>query len=84
MSALTILSPAGWVGWFTCATAAALVPVVALWVLLQRFFLRKRVRRFLHSRGFLVCERCGYDLRGQVTPICPECGRPFAVVPKVT
>ncbi|MBN2446961.1 MAG: hypothetical protein JXO22_09560 [Phycisphaerae bacterium] len=27
------------------------------------------------ERGGLHCQGCGYDLHGQVTPRCPECGR---------
>jgi hypothetical protein len=30
--------------------------------------------RVIERRG-LNCTRCGYDLRGQTTPRCPECGR---------
>ncbi len=31
-------------------------------------------RRHLQER---VCDKCGYDLRGQIEPRCPECGEPF-------
>ncbi len=31
-------------------------------------------RRHLQER---VCDKCGYDLRGQLEPRCPECGEPF-------
>ena len=31
-------------------------------------------RRHLQER---VCDSCGYDLRGQLEPRCPECGEPF-------
>ena len=31
-------------------------------------------RRHLQER---VCDSCGYDLRGQIEPRCPECGEPF-------
>jgi len=26
-----------------------------------------------------VCRKCGYDLRGQIAPRCPECGEPFDI-----
>ncbi len=35
---------------------------------------RKAVRGYLLLRGVLVCLNCGYDLRGQEVPRCPECG----------
>ncbi|MCA9242551.1 MAG: hypothetical protein KDA32_01250 [Phycisphaerales bacterium] len=42
---------------------------------------RRRFRRFLRERlttlGVPVCLGCGYDLRGQEEPRCPECGRGF-------
>ncbi len=45
------------------------------------WFWRRRCRRFLRERliaqGIPICLRCGYDLRGQTEPRCPECGTPF-------
>lgn len=42
---------------------------------------RKRMRRYLRERlneaGIPVCIPCGYDLRGQTEPRCPERGAPF-------
>lgn len=42
---------------------------------------RSRMRRCLREdlvlRGIPVCVPCGYDLRGQGEPRCPECGTPF-------
>ena len=41
---------------------------------------RRRCRRYLRAqlieRGIPICLKCGYDLRGQVDPRCPECGTP--------
>jgi len=37
--------------------------------------IRGPLRRFLRRRSGL-CQRCGYDLKGNVTGVCPECGRP--------
>ena len=31
------------------------------------------LRRERRAKG--LCERCGYDLRGNVSGVCPECGR---------
>jgi hypothetical protein len=35
------------------------------------------MRKRLNELGRPVCLHCGYDLRGQTHPRCPECGRPF-------
>ena len=47
------------------------------------WFWRHRLRRYLReqlvARGIPVCVKCGYDLRGQSVPRCPECGTPFDV-----
>ncbi len=40
--------------------------------------LQRRLREELVARGIPVCIACGYDLRGQTEPRCPECGREFA------
>lgn len=39
---------------------------------LKRIAREKRVRR-----GEAICIECGYDLRGQTEPRCPECGTRF-------
>ena len=42
---------------------------------------QRGVRRFLRvqlvKKGVSVCLNCGYQLRGQVEPRCPECGTGF-------
>ena len=44
----------------------------------HRFWLRRLIQRNLReqlvARGVPICLECGYDLRGQVEPRCPECG----------
>lgn len=35
------------------------------------------MRKFLQEQGVAICLLCGYDLRGQMTPRCPECGTAF-------
>jgi hypothetical protein len=35
------------------------------------------VRKRLLELGIPICLHCGYDLRGQTEPRCPECGRGF-------
>jgi uncharacterized paraquat-inducible protein A len=49
-------------------------------LLLARVFYRrvqKCLSRELIKYGYPVCMECGYDLRGQTQPRCPECGAPF-------
>jgi hypothetical protein len=43
-----------------------------LW-LLKWYRSRKYERRVAHR----LCVNCGYDLRGQTVPRCPECAQPF-------
>ncbi len=47
------------------------------------WFWRHRCQRFLRQQliasGIPICLKCGYDLRGQTEPRCPECGTPFDV-----
>jgi hypothetical protein len=43
-------------------------------------FRKRRAREFrklLRAQGIPICIHCGYDLRGQTDPRCPECGRAF-------
>ena len=37
------------------------------------------LRQCLIDHGIAVCIKCGYDLRGQEEPRCPECGSPVHV-----
>ncbi len=53
-----------------CCCSLALAPVLAI-VILRRH--RQQIRKI--EQG--ICVVCGYDLRGQVEPRCPECGTPF-------
>jgi hypothetical protein len=53
---------------------AAFFPVLWLRV---RHRVRLDLRERLVALGVPVCLHCGYDLRGQTDPRCPECGRPF-------
>jgi hypothetical protein len=53
--------------WFPTALSAVLP---AAWIGLR---LRAARRRRQRTRAGL-CRRCGYDLRGNVSGVCPECG----------
>lgn len=45
------------------------------------FWFRRPMRKFIRlemlDRGYAICVECGYDLRGQTEPRCPECGAHF-------
>jgi hypothetical protein len=47
-----------------------------VWVI-YRGYARHRLREVLVALGVPICLHCGYDLRGQTVPRCPECGREF-------
>lgn len=59
------------IGALTGATAS----LTWLWVTRPR--VRRSLREQLVERGLPVCLECGYDLRGQIDPRCPECATPF-------
>jgi len=50
-------------------------------ILLLVYSFRRRIqhslRQQLIARGTPICLHCGYDLRGQTEPRCPECGTAF-------
>jgi hypothetical protein len=55
------------------AAALALLPLVSL---------ARHVRRRVRARGTTGrCPRCGYNLTGNVSGVCPECGAPAATSP---
>ena len=54
--------------WFLCAVTSVL-PAIWLW--------RYRRDRRLRSDGMPHCVKCDYNLTGNVSGICPECGTPI-------
>ena len=48
--------------------------VVAVTALLPAWWLWKRTRQPIHQR--ILCGHCGYDLTGNTSGVCPECGTP--------
>ncbi len=72
---LDAVLPPDW-RWGMCVAASAISPFLA--ALLVRPRLRIALRRELNTKhGMQLCLHCGYDLRGQTEPRCPECGTPF-------
>lgn len=51
-------------------------------ILVWRNTVRRSLREQLIEKGIPICLKCGYDLRGQAVPRCPECGAPFAAIPR--
>jgi len=58
-----------------CALIPALFLFPIMWVR-DRRWMRVYLRQYLNDHGIPICQNCGYDLRGQGTPRCPECGTP--------
>ena len=61
-----------------CAVVAPLLSIgvgfVAVITLVR--FMRPCVRAELRERGIALYVKCGYDLRGNESGVCPECGTP--------
>ena len=55
--------------------AMACICVQVGWVIAIRRSVRRRVREELYELGVPVCTACGYDLTGNITGTCPECGQ---------
>jgi hypothetical protein len=66
-------------GPMTIAICTIVPPYSALFTthLLYRKRRAREFRKLLCEQGIPICLHCGYDLRGQTDPRCPECGRPF-------
>ncbi len=61
----------------TISSLCAAVVMVTVDRLVSRRTIRRSIREQLVRSGRPVCMECGYDLRGQEEPRCPECGTPF-------
>ncbi len=46
---------------------------------LLRSRMRKGLRRYLRDEGVILCIPCGYDLEGNTSGVCPECGETVEV-----
>ena len=52
--------------WLVFALVALMMGILVMW--------RRTLARRIRQRGVNVCPRCEYDLRGNISGICPECG----------
>ena len=70
----------GWYRWRPASGANLFLRlVVPMWSLAAAFALLPAARllgRLARRRRPGHCPRCGYDLTGNVSGVCPECGRP--------
>jgi hypothetical protein len=73
---ITAIIPRGWN--VSACQCVLLVLLIAGCSFLQSNFVKGRILRSLRTalreRGHEICVPCGYDLTGNVSGICPECG----------
>jgi hypothetical protein len=62
-------------GPYTCPIAAAVFVMFSgiVWIVAYRTREKQKLARSREARG--LCVACGYDLRGNTSQRCPECGR---------
>ena len=56
-------------GWM----AGTFVPI-ALFIIIRRGKTRRMHIQTMHNLGYEICTECGYDLTGNESGTCPECG----------
>ena len=61
--------------WYSADPAIGLLSAIALFGLFP-FFLRRFLRRDIRKAmiAMMLCPVCGYDLTGNESGVCPECG----------
>lgn len=62
--------------WTPLLAGVLALPVAVIQIWLCRRYIQGSIRREMVERGMLVCVHCGYDLTGNISGICPECGTP--------
>lgn len=69
--------PMAWRGWV--GQGVVVVTVLSCWMLILSFkkTIRRRLWRVLADHGIPCCTVCGYNLTGNVSGVCPECGEPI-------
>lgn len=61
--------------WSLHLLTAVLLLVVGIAIWYTRQDIRCRLRAQLATKGIPICIPCGYDLTGNVTGVCSECGK---------
>lgn len=61
------------VGWLLSIAVALLACYAIIWLVRRR--IARNLRLELTRRGLPTCLGCGYDLTGNVSGVCPECGK---------
>lgn len=56
-------------------------PVFAVWPVTSRATMRRYFWHTLATRGKPICTNCGYNLTGNTSGTCPECGASVTVFP---
>lgn len=74
---MSLLSTAGNCAWISIFNLPILFTIAGVYLCLRRETFRRSIREDLRKIGVPICIQCGYDIRGQVEPRCPECGSPF-------
>jgi hypothetical protein len=76
-----VSGPHGIAGWFWTRDFPIWflsLPVVApILILVLPGIRRRQVLKFRRRRHVTRCDECGYDLKGNLSGVCPECGTRF-------
>lgn len=59
----------------------AVLAGVAISIKLHHRKIARQIRLELNARGLPTCIQCGYDLTGNTSGVCPECGDPIKSFP---
>lgn len=62
-----------WMQWLLPLVVAALACYVIIW--LMRWRITRNLREELNRRSLPTCMNCGYNLTGNTSGTCPECGK---------
>ncbi len=82
LGVLLMNSPTAWHRWMAlCILIVFPVAYSVAWAVYCRRVTRRCLIDYLCDQGIAICRSCRYDLRGQIEPRCPECGRAVAVHP---
>ena len=79
------VSPRRQSGYFAMQASSVLLPdwaIAAATAMLPLAWLLARQRRLWKESRIGCCERCGYNLTGNASGVCPECGTPVINGPR--